>query len=242
MYAVTFKDVMLIELVRTILVKELMKSQTLDVNEFCRKYSVGRSVINSAIERLKQYLSFEGNTIVLLDKIGFAMESINSGIPAYDIVKLMDWKEYEELCSRILSTHGFKVHRNLHFTSHGKRFEIDIVAIQYPYVLVVDCKHWLRLRGRRSALLESTLRHKERFKEFLEVAHRLLKIPIEVTSKLKFIPVVITFYIQDQLIVDGIVTIPLEKLGRLLVDLEDLPIEYSTIKDFYTTIDNKSKN
>jgi len=237
--ALALKDMMLIELIRTILVKELLEKQTISIDEFCRKYNIDRSILDSATKRLEQYLTIDSDSITLLDRVGFAVESMKLGIPAYDIVKLMNWREYEALCSKILSTYGFKILRNIRFSVQGKRFEVDIVAIRSPYVLIIDCKQWLRLKGRSTALLEAIMRHKERFESFLKVAPEILRLPIKIVFGLKFIPVLITFYTQDQLIVDGVIAIPLEGLSRLIVDLENLPVEYRTIDKSYTTIDRE---
>jgi len=64
--------------------------------------------------------------------------------------RLLNWKEFEDLISRIFDKYEFKVIKNFRFTDHSnytrktnqKRYEIDVVAMLRGLFLLIDAKHW----------------------------------------------------------------------------------------------------
>jgi len=111
--------------------------------------------------------SLIANEIVFLDKdkvfikdlARFVYKALDEGCPLEEVVEMLTWKEFEELCSQVISQYSYEVLRNFRFKIHGKRHEVDIVGIKSNIILSVDCKQWFRLSG---GISKAALKHWER--------------------------------------------------------------------------------
>jgi Holliday junction resolvase-like predicted endonuclease len=100
--------------------------------------------------------------MISLDKI---KQKFLEGKQIEEIVKDIDWRDFEELVSEILEKHGFKTWNNFRFKTK-KRYEIDLIATKGSKTLLIDCKQWSTGRYKKSALKNAIDDQEERLGEF----------------------------------------------------------------------------
>ena len=131
---------------------------------------------------------------------------IKSGKTLEEILKIIDWKEFEEKIEEIFKIHGFKTTRNFRFKTK-KRYEIDLVAEKDYIIFAVDCKKWEKGRYKISELKKSAIKQKERaleLKNFLK-------------TKKDVIPLILTLYDESINEFEGALIIPSFKLNSFLL-------------------------
>jgi len=74
-----------------------------------------------------------------------AMAAVRAGTPPEAVARVLDWKEFEAFCARLLRAKGLEVTENLMLTK--PRGQVDILARTSRIALAVDCKHWGRAMG-----------------------------------------------------------------------------------------------
>jgi len=59
-----------------------------------------------------------------------------------DAARVLTWQEFEKFAEECLAATGFQTTRGLMVTGETRRWQIDLVAMRGPMMLVFDCKHW----------------------------------------------------------------------------------------------------
>lgn len=91
------------------------------------------------------------NEYIKVQKSLFVLEAAKYlDIDIMKLSKLLNWKEFEDLISKIFEKNEFKVIKNFRFTDQSnygrktnqKRYEIDVIAMLGRLILLIDAKHW----------------------------------------------------------------------------------------------------
>lgn len=110
-------------------------------------------VVEAALLEFSQVSLFEEHQDIIetspSQRLRLAVTALQLGADFEVICRLLSWAEFEGIASEVFGANGYRVIRNFRFRNGGKRWEIDILALQKPAILCVDCKHWAR--GLRSA-------------------------------------------------------------------------------------------
>ena len=79
----------------------------------------------------------------------------------------LGWLEFEEFSAKVFQENGFNVMKRFRFQAKERRWEIDVLASSYPYIICAECKHWTTGMGNSSArsIVET---HLEKVKVFSE--------------------------------------------------------------------------
>ena len=77
-------------------------------------------------------------------RVMLAEELVRTGRDVQQVSRLLAWQEFEEFVETALDQSGFQSIRHLVFKSKVGRREIDILAWNAVWILIVDCKHWSR--------------------------------------------------------------------------------------------------
>jgi len=213
-----------------ILLKEILKSREgCDIEELSDKLSIDTEIIKHIVLNFKS-LSVKGNKIFVS---GITNLVIEAWIKGYDIVELAlstGWKDVEKLCGEILSRYGYKILLNYRFRHCGRRYEIDVVGIQEPYILLVDCKRWKR--GNVSSLIHAAEEQVRRAQEFM-YAFKPDKENINILNKatnLTIIPLIVTVIDVDIKFHEGVPIVPIRYLRDFLISFknyEDMIIKFN---------------
>ena len=107
---------------------------------------MGAESIGDELQSLKErgFVSLNNESLELnsRQRIMLAEALVRTGQDVQQISRLLAWQEFEEFLESALDQSGFKSIRHLVFKSKVGRREIDIIAWNDVWILVVDCKHW----------------------------------------------------------------------------------------------------
>ena len=154
--------------------------------------------------------------MITLDQI---KQRILQGEEIEKIIGEIDWKEFEELVSKILKKHDFETYHNFRFKTN-RRYEIDIVAVKKKILLAIDCKQWGRGRYKKTGLKYAIQDQKERVKQLKKFLKNNLigKSKLKVSKGVKFLPLIITWFEEDLLEHENVFIVPIWKFNQFLLN------------------------
>ena len=102
-------------------------------------------------------------------RISIALKTIELGADFQSVSNGLGWLEFEELVARVFEENGFSVLRRYRFQAEGRRWEMDVLASRYPYIVCAECKHYTRGMGNSTArnIVETHLEKTEVFSRHL---------------------------------------------------------------------------
>ncbi len=147
-------------------------------------------------------------------------ELILKGTAIEDILDGMDWRGFEDICSKILEENGWTTKKNFRFKTKS-RHEIDILAARENKVLAIDCKHWGIRPGKKSQLRVAAEKQSKRASELGKIRFLDQVKPPEV------FPLIITWFEEDIIKEKDVWIVPISKLNGFLLDIESYMIQQS---------------
>jgi hypothetical protein len=133
-----------------------------------------------------------------------------------EVLRRAGWKDFEELTSDIMKEAGFLTFRNFRFSSRRKRYEIDVIAMENPRIILVDCKRWDLRPGKTSALRASASKHLSRSLEFLGKIQEFSSLNISNWRRVILIPIIVTLYDEGIVEYERVLIVPLFKMASFL--------------------------
>ncbi len=148
-----------------------------------------------------------------LGRVEAALKALELGVDAERVARHLDWREFEEMASRLFERMGFEVRRDVKLAHGGERCQIDLLAYRHPLLLIIDCKHW---RKPPSPSEEKVM---------VEAQEKRMRILGGLAgssgqSELYLIPVVLTLYQPSKMMVEGHPIAPLSRVRGLVEYLE----------------------
>ncbi|MCW4051448.1 MAG: restriction endonuclease [Candidatus Bathyarchaeota archaeon] len=117
--------------------------------------TVTNEAFNQAIEGLEEErlitLSGENVELSLEQRLNLAVKAIELGTDFKLVSDSLGWLEFEELVAHVFEVNGYEVSRRFRFQAEGRRWEIDVLATRYPYIVCAECKHWTKGMGNSTA-------------------------------------------------------------------------------------------
>lgn len=95
------------------------------------------------------------------------LKLIENGINIQAMFEFLDWKGFEIIIAAIFDKMDFTVLTNFHFKDEITKYEIDVLAFKFPYLFLIDCKHYKT--PNQSIMKTATLKQKERTEVLIEV-------------------------------------------------------------------------
>jgi hypothetical protein len=163
---------------------------------------------------------------------------MKGGVGIEELTKELDWKDFEGLVSEVFSANGFRTFRNFRFSSKKRRYEVDVIALERPRVVVVDCKHWGIRVGKSSALRAAALAHLNRTVEFSGKLQEFPAMNVHEWEEVTATPILVTLY-QERIFENvGVLVVPLFKLNTFVDELrngffESLKAKVMTMYSWY---------
>ncbi|TFG31690.1 hypothetical protein EU527_11895 [Candidatus Thorarchaeota archaeon] len=166
-------------------------------------------------------------------RIDLAMMAVEQGADIAEVVKLMTWKDFERLVAGILVENDFLCTESFRRrgTSIVKGMEIDVIGIRGRLGISVDAKMW-SIRGSKVAALRTAAeKQKERtFKLATQLDRLLQKITIMKEGKYEFIPIIVTWLVEEVEMHEGVPIVPVFKFNSFILNFEqyqDLMVSYA---------------
>ena len=216
-------------------IEPILKYDGKSIEELIKYIHVSKDTFKSIVKRLPG-VKIDNDIIIVDNRLELILYGLKLGLPVKRLSRYINWRDFEKVSAKILSSHGYIVYTNVLFT-RPKRLEIDVLGIDEGTgrTIVIDCKHW-RYGISPSSIIEVGRRHIERVKNFLKYMSWISrKYPL--INKIKYaIPVLVTFTTPKIRKVDNmLIVLSIGELNNFLIDihivLEDLGIKPITLED-----------
>lgn len=139
-------------------------------------------------------ITLDGNAVRLSTKqrVRLAVRAVELGVDFQTVSGSLGWLEFEELAAHVFEENGFTVLRRYRFQAEGRRWEIDVLASRYPYIVCAECKHYTRGMGNSVArnIVETHLEKTETFSRHLPVQAK--RIGVNMWRDAVVIPITLT--------------------------------------------------
>ena len=147
-------------------------------------------------------------------RVMLAESLIRSGQDPQQVSKLLIWQEFEEFVEAALDESSFRSVRHLIFKSRVGRREIDILAWNDVWILVVDCKHWsgALTHSRMKIAAEAQIQRGRALVERPEIMQRRGMTRIE----LPLLPIIITLGEPRERLIDGVPIVGVTRFSSFL--------------------------
>ena len=126
-----------------------------NLDESREKLVVTEQALQDIIEELKGdgLITVKGDTVSasVEQRIELAVMAIKSGADFEKVSKSLGWLEFEELVARVFRENGYNTMSRYRFKALGRRWEIDVLATSYPYIVCAECKHYTSGMGNSTA-------------------------------------------------------------------------------------------
>ena len=182
------------------------------------------NVTSEALDDTLSYLQEEGlmtNVDGCLEltrdnRLGLAVKAIEQGADFQTVSRSLGWLEFEELAAHVFAMNGYSVHRRFRFQAEGRRWEIDVLALQSPYIVCAECKHWARIIGNSTArgIIENHLEKTEVFSRHLKELSN--KIWVSRWSNATVVPVALTMAPTDMNVYRRVPCVSIQALPSFL--------------------------
>ncbi len=188
-------------------------------------------VITSQNEILRDFLDQfgvhgdkEGELFLNREKrIDLAMVAIERGMDISEVIGLLTWKDFEGLIAGILIENGFRCIESYRRRGNSaeKGMEIDVIGIRGNLVLSVDAKMWGVRGGKSSSLRTAVVKQKERTMKLVSLnEHLSKKLKIEMQGFYEFIPIIVTWLVEEVELHEGVPVVPVFKFNSFILDFD----------------------
>jgi hypothetical protein len=128
----------------------------------------------------------------LEQRIELAVMAIRLGADFEKISNSLGWKEFEELVARVFRENGFNTKSRYRFQAEGRRWEIDVLATSYPYIVCAECKHYTSGMGNGVArnIIETHIEKTEVMSK--HITRLAKKIDVQNWKDAIFVPITLT--------------------------------------------------
>jgi hypothetical protein len=131
------------------------KESTLDLNEAKETLVITEEALKEIIDGLQAEGLIDVNeekvSASLDQRLELAVAAIKLGADFEKVSKSLGWLEFEELVARVFRENGYNTMSRYRFKANGRRWEIDVLATSYPYIICAECKHYTSGMGNSTA-------------------------------------------------------------------------------------------
>ena len=190
--------------------------------------------VSSFLESLGLLPNGEGVIQVDRDlRISLAMRAVSNGALVENVVKHMNWKDFEGLVAQILSENNYDCVESFRRRGNAevKGMEIDVIGLKGKTLLVIDAKMWGIRSGKASALRTAVEKQKERTERLCLQLDRLSKKIVKMTGgNYTLLPIMVTWLVEEIELHEGVPVVPVFMLNSFLLNIaeyEDMMISYN---------------
>jgi hypothetical protein len=138
------------------------------------------------------------------------------GIDFDKIINELTWQEFEILTTIVGDEFDYEAETGLNFSTDARRYQIDVMLKNNPYVFLIDCKHYGGL-GKQSVLKKAVTEQIERVEAVansIEVLKK--KLNVSAWKKIILMPMIITWLDDELFFHDKVPVVPFPKLRSFL--------------------------
>jgi len=191
------------------------------INKLSRDLKLTPTALGLLLSRLGTSVKVNGDCVKITNVLDLVITAVRQGVPEKTLVKYIDWRVFEEFAARALAEAGYETYRNISVRARGVSFELDVIGVKEPLVLVVECKHWQPKYTSPSRLREIVSQHLARLNK-LTLMWRSLE-GVKLRRGLKAVPVILVVREYSiPRVVEGAAIVPVSKLKGFLQEIDEL--------------------
>lgn len=204
--------------IETRILLTLLKHRRLLVEELLSLTGASADVVESILVKYEKHLKVLGREVVLVKPVELALELISKGVGPARISKTLNWRDFEELSTRILLEFGYEAIHGLTLTSPVK-LEIDVFGVEpiSRLGIAIDCKHWST--NTEAKLIEAANKHLERMSKLIRYFPRLKAKYRELSKTRQILPALITLFTPPIRVHNNVLIFSIEEMPQILRDI-----------------------
>jgi len=105
-------------------------------------------VVGTALRQLADdhLLQLDEDTVRVspAQRLDLAVLALHRGADIERVCRSLGWQAFEDLVALMLEANGFSTQKHYRFKTSRRRFEIDVLGLKKPLVLLIECKRWAR--------------------------------------------------------------------------------------------------
>ena len=212
----------------------LLERKEIELETLSKMLSVDKKVLVEYLKKIGGVVIFD-EKIIVNSKLDVIQSGLLLGVPPNILFRYVDWKEFEKKVSDIIEKHGFSVIYNFVGLDRfrKKRFQVDIIGIKVPDILVIDTKHWSYKTTVKSRIQIEIQKHYERAKLLAENTKFSTMLFNYLTSKktrvMRFYPVIVTLSPKYKWIDEKGFIVPLNYLNDFIIHFHQIREEIAPI-------------
>ena len=158
------------------------------------------------------------------DKGKILLSLLLEGVSVKSIFEFLDWKGFEIIITSLFDELGYSVLSNFRFKDEFTRYEIDVIAFNYPYLFLIDCKYYSNPSS--SIMKDAALKQKERteviYEMFPILSRELIKkLALPLKREFRLYPLIISWKDHNIQFSSGVPVIPFNKLSGFLQEIDE---------------------
>jgi Holliday junction resolvase-like predicted endonuclease len=198
-------------------------SGSTEINRIVEELPLARSALEERLHGLtaRNLLTLTGDTIVVSvdQRFYLALHALRKGLDLEAVCETLDWREFEDLATFALERNGYKATKHFRFKT-SRRYEVDVLGLKEPHILVIECKHWKR-SWQRAATHKFVDAHRKRAEAFAKYATAAKgRLGLDRWREIKLVPIVITLSETPVKVHSEIPIVPIFYLQNVLTELE----------------------
>jgi hypothetical protein len=172
------------------------KEGNVSLDDATKKVIITKEAFNEILDDFCHdgFITISENKIIVSrdQRIKIARKAIELGADFERISKPLEWLEFEELVALVFRENGYNTKCRYRFMAEGRRWEIDVLATSYPYVICTECKHYTSGMGNSVArkIIETHIEKTQVLSK--HIAELAQKIGIHKWKKALVIPITLT--------------------------------------------------
>jgi len=197
------------------------------------KEETTRSKINSFLKEIEQIgihlqPTIDGNLQITREqRAQLVIFGARNGADWDKIIKQLSWQEFELLTTIVGDEFGYVAKTGLNFSTEKRKYQIDVILKNTPYIILIDCKHFGGT-GKQSVLRNAATEQIIRTVALAENINDLkAKINVRKWKKGIVLPMIVTWLDDSVYFHENVPVIPFTKLHSFFTNF------YLYIDDIY---------
>jgi Holliday junction resolvase-like predicted endonuclease len=197
--------------------------------------------VERALEKFEQLSLFDEYRDVIevspKQRAKIVTRALELGADLERVCRFLSWAEFEMITAQALEANGYRVINNFRF-KHGKeRREIDVLGLDEPLIICVDCKHWKR--GLRAAAAQKTIEAQiERTRALAHVLPRYLQeMGLENWGTATLLPMIVSLLPGQNKLHNKVPVVPILQLQNFI---SEVPLKLDLLQQISRKIEFRS--
>lgn len=197
------------------------------------KEETTRSKINSFLKEIEQIgiqlqPTIDGNLQITREqRAQLVIYGARNGADWDKIIKQLSWQEFELLTTMIGDEFGYIAKTGLNFSTDERKYQIDVILKNAPYIILIDCKHFGGT-GKQSVLRNAATEQVIRTEALAANINELkAKISVRKWKRGIVLPMIVTWLDDSVYFHENVPVVPFTKLHSFFTNF------YLYIDDIY---------